>query len=306
MKHTYRLIFNCPDQSGLISEVTGFIASHAGWITESAQHSEQANNWFYSRIEILADSLPFDADELARRFQPIAQKFDMQWSVVDGQVRKKVALFVVGLAPFYNLIGDYYEMGSILVSRAAQQWQPSFAVERWRSDDLFCDISCVIGNHETLRRQVECCDIPFHHVPVDRQDKAPAFGRMLELVQNYRIDTIVLARYMQILPEDFCQHYRNQVINIHHSFLPSFIGAKPYHQAFERGVKLIGATCHYVTRDLDEGPIIEQDIQRVDHSDNIEDLVRIGKDVEKQVLAKGLRNHLEDRIMVDGNKTIIF
>ena len=283
MKHTYRLIFNCPDQSGLISEVTGFIASHAGWITESAQHSEQANNWFYSRIEILADSLPFDADELARRFQPIAQKFDMQWSVVDGQVRKKVALFVSHAS---HCLSDL--------------------LDRWRSDDLFCDISCVIGNHETLRRQVECCDIPFHHVPVDRQDKAPAFGRMLELVQNYRIDTIVLARYMQILPEDFCQHYRNQVINIHHSFLPSFIGAKPYHQAFERGVKLIGATCHYVTRDLDEGPIIEQDIQRVDHSDNIEDLVRIGKDVEKQVLAKGLRYHLEDRIMVDGNKTIIF
>ena len=283
MKHTYRLIFNCPDQSGLISEVTGFIASHAGWITESAQHSEQANNWFYSRIEILADSLPFDADELARRFQPIAQKFDMQWSVVDGQVRKKVALFVSHAS---HCLSDL--------------------LDRWRSDDLFCDISCVIGNHETLRRQVECCDIPFHHVPVDRQDKAPAFGRMLELVQNYRIDTIVLARYMQILPADFCQHYRNQVINIHHSFLPSFIGAKPYHQAFERGVKLIGATCHYVTRDLDEGPIIEQDIQRVDHSDNIEDLVRIGKDVEKQVLAKGLRYHLEDRIMVDGNKTIIF
>ena len=143
-------------------------------------------------------------------------------------------------------------------------------------------------------------------MPVDKQDKTPAFAEMLQIVKDEQIDTIVLARYMQILPEDFCQQYRNQVLNIHHSFLPSFIGAKPYHQAFERGVKLIGATCHYVTRDLDEGPIIEQDIHRVDHSDSIEELVLIGKDVEKQVLAKGLRYHLEDRIMVDGNKTIIF
>ncbi len=283
MKQTYRLIFNCPDQSGLVAEVTGFIASHGGWITESAQHSEQGNNWFYSRIEILADSLPFAADELASRFEPIAQKFDMQWSVVDSQVRKKVAIFVSHAS---HCLSDI--------------------LDRWRSGDLFCDIACVIGNHETLRRQVECCDIPFIHVPVDKQDKAPAFAEMLQIVKDEQIDTIVLARYMQILPEDFCQQYRNQVLNIHHSFLPSFIGAKPYHQAFERGVKLIGATCHYVTRDLDEGPIIEQDIHRVDHSDSIEELVLIGKDVEKQVLAKGLRYHLEDRIMVDGNKTIIF
>jgi len=164
----------------------------------------------------------------------------------------------------------------------------------------------VIANHQELGRQVECCDIPFHCVPVDKQNKAQAFTQMQSLIEGYDVETIVLARYMQILPEDFCQRHKHQVINIHHSFLPSFIGAKPYHQAFDRGVKLIGATCHYVTTDLDEGPIIDQDIQRVNHSDKVEDLVRLGKDIEKQVLARGLRYHLEDRIMVDGNKTIIF
>jgi formyltetrahydrofolate deformylase len=283
MKNTYRLTFNCPDQTGLVAEVTGFIAAHGGWITESAQHSEQGNNWFYSRIEVLADSLPFDAAEFARRFEPIAEKFDMHWRVVDAALPKKVAL---------------------LVSKASHCL--SDILDRWRSGDLMCDIAVVIGNHADLRRQVECCDIPFVHVPIDRDNKAAGFQRLQSEIAQRDIDTIVLARYMQILPADFCARYRNQIINIHHSFLPSFIGARPYHQAFERGVKLIGATCHYVTTDLDEGPIIEQDIQRVDHSDKIEDLVRIGKDVEKQVLARGLRYHLEDRIMVDGNKTIIF
>jgi formyltetrahydrofolate deformylase len=283
MKNTYRLIFNCPDQTGLVAEVTGFIAAHGGWITESAQHSEQGNNWFYSRIEVLADSLPFDAAEFANRFQPIAEKFSMDWRVIDSASPRKVAL---------------------LVSKASHCL--SDILDRWRSGDLACDISVVIANHEDLRRQVECCEIPFVYIPIERATKATDFERVLQEVEQREINTIVLARYMQILPEHFCARYRNQIINIHHSFLPSFIGAKPYHQAFERGVKLIGATCHYVTTDLDEGPIIEQDIQRVDHSDKIEDLVRIGKDVEKQVLARGLRYHLEDRIMVDGNKTIIF
>ena len=283
MRKTYRLIFNCPDQTGLVAEVTGFIAAHGGWITESAQHSEQGNNWFYSRIELLADSLPFDAAEFAHRFEPIAKRFDMDWRVIDASLPKKVAL---------------------LVSRASHCL--SDILDRWRSGDLACDIAVVIGNHDGLRRQVECCDIPFVHIPIERETKAADFERVLQEIDQRQIDTIVLARFMQILPEHFCTRHRNQIINIHHSFLPSFIGARPYHRAFERGVKLIGATCHYVTTDLDEGPIIEQDIQRVDHSDKIEDLVRIGKDVEKQVLARGLRYHLEDRIMVDGNKTIIF
>ncbi len=283
MTDTYRLIFDCPDQTGLVAEVTGFIAQHSGWITESAQHSEEGNNWFYSRIEIKADSLPFDMEAFAEAFQPIADKFSMNWRIVDSRIPKKVALFASHAS---HCLSDL--------------------LDRWRSHDLFCDFSCVIANHDALRRQVECCDIPYHLVPVDKHNKPQAFNEMEKIIQGYEVDTIVLARYMQILPEDFCHRYSHQIINIHHSFLPSFIGARPYHQAFNRGVKLIGATCHYVTEDLDEGPIIEQDIQRVNHSDKVEDLVRIGKDIEKQVLARGLRYHLEDRIMVDGNKTIIF
>ncbi len=283
MPHTYRLLFNCPDQIGLVAEVTSFISLLSGWITESSQHSEEANNWFYSRIEIKADSLPFGLKGFTEAFSPLAEKFSMNWSVVDSQEPKKIA---------------------ILASKSSHCL--SDLLDRWRSGDLPCEISCVIANHELLRRQVECCDLPFHYVPVDKNNKTEAFNEMQSLVDGYQAETIVLARYMQILPEDFCDRYQNQVLNIHHSFLPSFIGAKPYHQAFERGVKLIGATCHYVTSDLDEGPIIDQDIQRVNHSDQVEDLVRLGKDIEKQVLARGLRYHLEDRIMVDGHKTIIF
>ena len=283
MSHTYRLLFDCADRIGLVSEVTGFISLLSGWITESSHHSEEANNWFYSRIEIKADSLPFDIDGFRQSFSPLAQKFSMNWRIVDSDRPKKVALFA---------------------SKASHCL--SDLLDRWRSGDLPCEISCIIANHETLRRQVECCDLPFHYVPVDKDGKAAAFDEMQAIVEDYQADTIVLARYMQILPQTFCQQYAQQILNIHHSFLPSFIGAKPYHQAFERGVKLIGATCHYVTGDLDEGPIIEQGIQRVNHSDKVEDLVRIGKDIEKQVLAAGLRFHLEDRIMVDGNKTIIF
>ena len=283
MSHTYRLLFDCPDRIGLVSEVTSFISLLSGWITESSQHSEEANNWFYSRIEIKADSLPFDIDGLRQSFSPLAEKFAMNWRIVDSACPKKVVLFASHAS---HCLSDL--------------------LDRWRSGDLPCDIAGVIANHETLRRQVECCDIPFHYVPVEKDNKAAAFDQMQNIVESYQADTIVLARYMQILPEAFCNLYARKILNIHHSFLPSFIGARPYHQAFERGVKLIGATCHYVTGDLDEGPIIEQGVQRVTHSDKVEDLVRIGKDIEKQVLAAGLRCHLEDRIMVDGNKTIIF
>ncbi len=283
MTHTYRLLFDCPDQIGLVSEVTSFISLLSGWITESSQHSAEDNNWFYSRIEVKAESLPFGIDGFRQSFSPLAEKFSMNWSIVDSHQPKKVA---------------------ILVSKASHCL--SDLLDRWRSDDLPCEISCVISNHDDLRRQVECCDLPFHLVPVDKQKKSEAFNEIQSIVDGYQVETIVLARYMQILTEDFCQAYKHQILNIHHSFLPSFIGAKPYHQAFARGVKLIGATCHYVTSDLDEGPIIDQDTQRVKHSDQVEDMVRIGKDIEKQVLARGLRYHLEDRIMVDGNKTIIF
>jgi len=179
-------------------------------------------------------------------------------------------------------------------------------LHRWHTKELDCDIPCVISNHNDLRSMVEWHGIPFFHVPVDPQDKQPAFAEVSRLVKAHGADVVVLARYMQILPPQLCQEYAQQVINIHHSFLPSFVGAKPYHQASLRGVKLIGATCHYVTEELDAGPIIEQDVVRVSHSDSIEDMVRFGRDVEKMVLARGLRYHLEDRVLVHGNKTVVF
>ena len=283
MTHSYRLIFDCPDRVGLIAEVTAFIAGHGGWITESAQHSEEADSRFFSRIEIRADSLPFDVEQLRTAFAPLAEKFRMNWRIVDSRVMPRVALFV---------------------SKASHCL--SDLIDRWRSGDLQCDIVCVISNHDNLRRQVECCDIPFHHIPVTPQNKPQAFDEMASLIDGEGVDTLVLARYMQILPESFCDRYAGRVLNIHHSFLPSFVGARPYHQAHERGVKLIGATCHYVTAELDQGPIIEQDTERVSHSDRIEELVRIGKDIEKRVLARGLRYHLEDRVLLHGKRTIIF
>jgi formyltetrahydrofolate deformylase len=179
-------------------------------------------------------------------------------------------------------------------------------LHRWHSNEFNAEIVAVISNHEDLRRMVEWHDIPYHHVPVSADDKESAFEEVTRLVDTYQADLVVLARYMQILPSQLCEQYSGRVINIHHSFLPSFAGAKPYHQAFNRGVKLIGATCHYVTQDLDEGPIIDQDVMRISHSDTIEDMVRLGKDAEKNVLARGLRLHLEDRVIIHGNKTVIF
>jgi formyltetrahydrofolate deformylase len=177
---------------------------------------------------------------------------------------------------------------------------------RWRAGELRCEIPCVIANHDDLRRDVEVHGIPFHHVPVTPETKPAAFAEIERLLQQHEVDTLVLARYMQILPPDTCARYPGRVINIHHSFLPSFVGAKPYHRAFERGVKLIGATSHYVTADLDEGPIIEQDVVRVEHGDTVDDLIRYGRDVERAVLARALRYHLEDRVMLNGHRTVVF
>jgi len=177
---------------------------------------------------------------------------------------------------------------------------------RWQSKELDIEIPCVISNHDTFKGFVEWHGIPFHHVPVTADNKARAFAEVQRLFEEVRGDTMVLARYMQILSPEICAAYPGAILNIHHSFLPSFVGAKPYHQAYQRGVKLIGAPCHYVTADLDQGPIIEQDVIRIDHSDSPDDMVRYGKDIEKTVLARGLRYHLEDRVLVHGNKTVVF
>ncbi len=283
MSAIYRLLLDCPDRVGIVTRAAELITRHGGWITDAAHHSEEESNRFFSRIEVRADSLPFGIDGLRDEFSPLVDELEINLRISDSTKPKRVVIMA--------------SKGSHCLSDL---------LDRWHSGDLNCEIPCVISNHQDVRSLVEAYGIPFHHVPVTPENKPRAFDQMTSLIDEAAADTVVLARYMQILPQSVCERYRHQVINIHHSFLPSFIGAKPYHQAAVRGVKLIGATCHYVTEDLDEGPIIEQDVMRVSHSDRIPDLVRLGKDVEKVVLARGLRYHLEDRIMVHGNKTIVF
>jgi formyltetrahydrofolate deformylase len=283
MERAYRLIISCPDQVGIVAAVSDFIASHQGWITEAHHYTDPASEWFFMRYVVRASSLPFGLERLRELFAPVAERFRMQWCVYDTGVKKRVVL---------------------LASKQAHCL--SDLLYRWRSAEMPMDIPCVLSNHDDLRSYVEWHGLRFCHFPVDPADKAPHFAAVEQALGEAKPDVIVLARYMQILPERICARYPGRIINIHHSFLPSFVGARPYHQASARGVKLIGATCHYVTPELDAGPIIEQDVVRVGHHNTVEDMIRLGKDVEKQVLARGLRFHLEDRVLVHGNKTIVF
>jgi formyltetrahydrofolate deformylase len=279
----YTLSLSCPDRVGIVARVSGFIAEHQGWILESSHHADDESNRYFMRVEIRADSLPFHLAELCTHFALIAREFDMDWRITDSALKKRVV---------------------ILVSQQEHCLYDLLA--RWQSKELDIEIPCVISNHETYRGFVEWHGIPFHHLPVSADNKEQTYTEVERLFDESRADTMVLARYMQILSPALCHKYPGQIINIHHSFLPSFVGAKPYHQAYRRGVKLIGATCHYVTEELDQGPIIEQDVIRIDHSDSVDDLVRYGKDIEKAVLARSLRYHLEDRVLVNGNRTVVF
>jgi formyltetrahydrofolate deformylase len=280
-----RLVGSCPDQVGIIARVAGLIADQGGNITASNQYEDVRSKTFFMRYGIDLLDTENSADGFATTFRSLADELQMDWRLTDLAKRPRIVLLV---SKFDHCL--------------------AYLLHRWKVGDLQFDIPCVISNHETLRELVEWYGIPYHHVPVPKEAKAKqaAFEKTGELIEQAKPDTIVLARYMQIFPAWLCRKYRHNVINIHHSFLPSFIGAKPYHQADERGVKLIGATCHYVTENLDAGPIIEQDVARVRHSDSIEDMIRQGKDVENTVLARGLRYHLEDRVLVHGNKTILF
>lgn len=283
MEHTYRLVISCPDRVGIVAKVSNFLSTYNGWITEASHHSDTQSGWFFMRHEIKAESIPFGLEQFRTAFEPIAREFNMSWHIADSARPKRVILMC---SKESHCLADL--------------------LYRWHSKDLNAEIVAVISNHDDLRRMVEWHDIPYHHIPVSKENKAEAFRHIEELFEHYETDVVVLARYMQILPEALCEKYAGKVINIHHSFLPSFAGARPYHQAYSRGVKLIGATCHYVTQDLDEGPIIEQDVIRISHSDSIEDMVRLGKDVEKNVLARGLRAHIEDRVITYENKTVVF
>jgi len=287
----FTLSASCPDRVGIVAKVATFFADHKGWILETANHSEPAIDSadpgtpgrYFMRIEVKADSLPFMLTELRERFAPIAAELDMDWRITDSAVKKRLV---------------------VLVSKQEHCLYDLLA--RWQSKELNVEIPCVISNHDSFRGFVEWHGIPFHHVPVNADNKARAYGEVQRIFDEVRGDCMVLARYMQILSPELCRSNPGRIINIHHSFLPSFVGAKPYHQAYQRGVKLIGATCHYVTEELDQGPIIDQDVIRIDHSDAVADMVRYGKDIEKTVLARGLRYHLEDRVLVHGNKTVVF
>lgn len=277
----YTLTISCPDRVGIIAAVSSFVAQHSGWIVEASYHTDQETRRFFMRQEILADSLPLDLVEFHAQFASLAAEFNMDWQISDSAKKKRIV---------------------ILVSQ--QDHCLNDLLHRWRSGELAVDIPCVISNHADLRSFVDWHGIPFHHI--DMADKAAAFENVEHLFKLYHGDTMVLARFMQVLPPELCRRYAGQIINIHHSFLPSFAGAKPYHQAYQRGVKLIGATCHFVTEELDAGPIIEQDTVRIDHGDSVDDMVRYGRDIERTVLARGLRYHVEDRVLICGNKTIVF
>jgi formyltetrahydrofolate deformylase len=284
----YVITFGCPDRTGIVARISSFLADAGGWIVEAAYHTDRETNWFFTRQEVLADSLPFGVDELRDRFGAVVNALGGQagWRITDTGQRRRIVILVSREGHcLYDLLG------------------------RVASGELDVEVAAVIGNHANLAEVTRAHGIPFHHVPFPANDpdaKAAAFAQLAQLVEKQRPHAVVLARFMQVLPPELCATWAGRALNIHHSFLPSFVGARPYHQAHLRGVKLVGATCHYVTAELDAGPIIEQDVIRVDHRDSAVDMVRKGRDIEKVVLARGLRWHLEDRVLLHGNRTVIF
>ena len=274
------LTLSCPDRPGIVRAVAGLLADHGGNITESQQFGDPLSGLFFMRVQVTAYA-PREVLEAA--MTEVARDFAMQWHLdVHG---RPVRTLVMGSTAAHCLNDLAF---------------------RQRSENLPVDLVAVVSNHTALEPLADFYGIPFHHVPVTGATKAQAEARLLELVDELDVELVVLARYMQILSDDLCRALAGRVINIHHSFLPSFKGARPYAQAHDRGVKLIGATAHYVTGDLDEGPIIEQDVERVDHTRAVEDLVALGQDVERRALARAVRWHAEHRVLLDGHRTIVF
>ncbi len=278
---TARLLISCADRPGIVAAISTCLAESGANIVQSDQHStDPEGGRFYMRVEFNLD--PDVIDAFAARFARVADGFRMEWRLWHAGQRKRVAIMVS--KPDHCVLDLLW---------------------RWRRGELDCDIPVVISNHDDLRTDVSAFGVRYVHVPVRREEKALAEERLLEILSG-EYDLVVLARYMQVLSADFLARVGAPVINIHHSFLPAFAGADPYQRARERGVKLIGATAHFVTEDLDEGPIIEQDISRVSHRDSAERLVQIGRDIERTVLARAVRWQLEDRLLLDGNRTIVF
>jgi len=282
-KNTATLLITCPDQKGIVAGIADFLYQHSANILHADQHQDAENNLFLMRVEWDLTGAALNNENFADKFSPLAKRFDMQWQLKLSQKRPQVAIMV---SQYDHCLADL--------------------LHRYQSGELACDIALIISNHLDCQRLAEFYGVPFHHIVVNKENKAQAEAEQFKLFDAYNIDLIVLARYMQILSPAFVERYPQRIINIHHSFLPAFIGARPYHRAFERGVKLIGATSHYVTEVLDEGPIIEQDILRISHRDQVEDLIQKGRDLERIVLSRAVRWHIENRILLYANKTVIF
>jgi formyltetrahydrofolate deformylase len=281
MSQEYILTLSCPDRIGIVAAVAGFLADRQGNILASAQFDDRLSNRFFMRVQF--EIVGVDKERLEGEFKTIADRFAMDWQLTDATVRPRLLILV---SKFGHCLNDLlYRYGSGL---------------------LKAEIPAIVSNHRDFYRLAASYDVPFHHLPVTAATKAAQERKLVELIAEERIDCVVLARYMQVLSPDLCAQLSGRAINIHHSFLPSFKGAAPYSQAHLRGVKLIGATAHYVTADLDEGPIIEQDVTRVDHTMNPDDLMAAGRDVECSVLARAVRFHVERRVLLNGHRTVVF
>ena len=278
---TYVLTLSCPDRLGLVHAVSGFLLEHSGNIEEAAQFNDHDTGLFFMRVQFACDS--HSAEQLRTDLAELAQRLALNWQLHATAQPMRTVLMVSQQGHCLNDL-----------------------MFRWKSGLLPVDIRAIISNHRDFYQLAASYNVPFHHIPVTDSTKAQAEAKQLEIIEGEGAELVVLARYMQVLSNGLCQQLAGRAINIHHSFLPSFKGAKPYHQAHDRGVKLIGATAHYVTADLDEGPIIEQDVARVDHSLAVDDLTALGRDTESQVLARAVKWHSEHRVLINGHRTVIF
>ncbi len=283
MKNSAILLITCPDRKGEVATIADFIYRHNGNILHADEHGDEESGLFLMRVEFDPKDFDIDLDNFEKYFSPIADTFGMEWRLAQSSQRQRLIIFV---SKYDHCLVDL--------------------LYRHKSGELACDIPLIISNHPDNREIADFYGIPYAVVSAIKDNKIEAESRIHALIQQHQPDFMVLARYMQILSNEFVNRYPQRIINIHHSFLPAFVGARPYHQAFERGVKLIGATSHYVTEVLDDGPIIEQDVVRVSHRDTVEDLIRKGRDLEKVVLSRAVRAHVENRVLVYGNKTVVF
>ncbi len=283
MKNTAILLIHSPDRKGLVATVADLLFSHNGNVLHADQHQDSALGLFFMRVEWDLTDFDLNLDQFSQKFAPLAERFQMQWWLAHSSTRPKVAIFV---SQYDHCLADL--------------------LYRHKSGELECDVSLIISNHPEAKPLADFHDIPFHFIPVTPDNKHEAERTQLGLLEENAIDLVALARYMQVLSPDFVGRYPRRIINVHHSFLPAFSGNRPYHRAYERGVKIIGATSHYVTDILDEGPIIEQDVVRTSHRDQLEDLIQKGRDLEKVVLSRAIRWHIRHRILVYANKTVVF